>query len=97
MHFGGIHFEEIHFRKQNFGKIHLRKIHFVEENIEKVEEKLRKLLDPGARQPKTSPQAKRHKPALLITSLTILTSLAFIIRCHQKLFQRCLHHHQKLL
>ena len=29
---------------------------------------------------KTSPQAKRHKPSLLITSLTILTSLAFITR-----------------
>ena len=29
---------------------------------------------------KTSPQAKRHKPSLLITSLTILTSLTFITR-----------------
>ena len=29
---------------------------------------------------KTSPQAKRYKPSLLIISLTILTSLAFITR-----------------
>ena len=31
-------------------------------------------------QSQTSPQAKRHKPSLLITSLTNLTSLAFITR-----------------
>ena len=29
---------------------------------------------------KTSPQAKRHKPSLLFTSLDVLTSVTFIIR-----------------
>ena len=33
----------------------------------------------------------------LFTSLTILTSLAFITRYHRKLLQICLHHHQKFL
>ena len=32
------------------------------------------------KQNKTSPQAKRHKPSLLLTSLTILNSLTFITR-----------------
>ena len=32
----------------------------------------------GKHSPETSPQAKRHKPSLLITSLTVLTSEASI-------------------